>query len=181
MEATRHFASAPWPKGLKLSSALGTVLLVGIGIAAYRAIPVRTGFTHSFGLGIALALPALILFSLLSTVIGYVVSPSDLAIQRLFWATHISLSGLQRVSLDPSICKGSIRIIGNAGLYGFTGLYQNERLGRFRLFATDLAHSVVLVLPGRTVVVTPAAPIVFVEHIHHIIPGTREKAPEHIA
>lgn len=174
MEAPRYFAVAPWPRSLKVSSSLGTVLLVGISVASYRAIPVPSGFTHYFGLGISLALPVLLVVTLFATITGYVVSPTDLAIQRILWVTHVPLVGLRRAYLDPSVCKGSIRVIGNAGLFGFTGLYRSRRLGGFRLFATDLSESVVLVLPGRTVVITPAAALTFVQHIHDIFPATRE-------
>jgi hypothetical protein len=180
MKTTRHFAAAPWPRALKVSSALGAVLVVGIGFAAHRAIPVPTGFTHYFGLSIVFVLPAILVLSLLFTVTGYVISPTDLAIQRLLWATHVSLSGLQRVSLEPSICKGSVRIFGNAGLFGFTGLYQNSRLGRYRLFGTDLAHSVVLAFPDRSVVVTPAAAHAFVEHLNEILQPRREVTGERV-
>ncbi|CAK0766649.1 Bacterial Pleckstrin homology domain-containing protein [Gammaproteobacteria bacterium] len=180
MQASRHFTVARWPTSLTVSSLLGTFLLVGIGIASYRAIPVPTGFTHSFGLAITLVLPVLLVFSLFSTVTGYVVSSTDLTIQRLFWASHISLGGLHRVFPDPSVCKGARRIIGNAGLFGFTGLYQSAQLGRFRLFATDLRHSVVLVLPDRTVVITPAAPEAFAAHIHHVLPGTITEPPGNV-
>jgi hypothetical protein len=174
MKTTRHFAAAPWPRALKASSVLGTVLVVGIGFAAHRAIPVPTGFTYYFGLSISLVLPAILILSLLFTVNGYVVSATDLAIQRLLWATHVSLSGLQRVALEPSICKGSVRIFGNAGLFSFTGLYRHNRLGRYRLFATDLAHSVVLAFPNRLVVVTPAAAHAFVEHLNEILQSRSE-------
>lgn len=171
MQGSRHFTVAPWPTSLRVSSALGTVLLVGIGIASYRAIPVPTGFTHAFGLAVTAVLPILLVFSLLSTVIGFEVSSTELSVQRLFWSSRFSLLGLQRVLIDSSVCRGSKRIVGNAGLFGFTGLYQSSRLGRFRLFATDLSRSVVLVLPGRTLVVTPAAPEPFVAHIHHVFPA----------
>jgi hypothetical protein len=176
METARRFAAAPWPNALKVSSALGTVLLVGVGIATHRAIPVATGFTHYFGLAIAVVPAAILVLSLFFTVTGYVVSPSGLAIQRLLWATRIPIAGLQRISLEPGICKASVRIFGNAGLFGFTGLYQNSRLGRYRLFATDLARCVVLALPDRTVVITPTAPAAFIEHMHRVFPATIEGA-----
>ena len=56
MEPSRHFAVAPWPRSLKVSSSIGTVLLVGIGVASFRAIPVPGGFTYYFGLGITLVI-----------------------------------------------------------------------------------------------------------------------------
>ena len=181
METSRHFTAAPWPTSLKVSSALGTVLLVGLGIASYRAIPVPTGFTRAFGLAITLVLPVLLVGSLFSTVTGYAVSSTDLTVQRLLWSSRISLVGLHRVFPDPSVFKAAKRIVGNAGLFGFTGLYQSSQLGRFRLFATDLTHSVVLVLPGRTVVITPAAAEAFVAHIHHVFPATSTPAAGPVA
>lgn len=165
-----HFHTAPWPAGLKLISALGTLIIAGVGYAAYRAIPTPSGFTHYFGLGIALVFPATLILSLLFAVTGYAVDAGGLYIQRPLWRTRLPLDGLSRFWLEPTACKGSLRIFGNGGLYSFTGLYWSRKLGRFRLYATDFAQSVVLVLPDRVVVVTPATPRAFVDHLHHLFP-----------
>lgn len=149
---------------------MGTLLTVGLGYVAYHAIPSPSGFTHYFGLGIALVLLAIPIFSFLFSVTGYVVDGSDLYIQRPLWRSRLSIDGLSRIWLEPSACTGSIRIIGNGGLYSFTGLYQSPKLGRYRLFATDLTRSVVLVLPKRVIVITPATPQAFVDHLHHLFP-----------
>ena len=74
-------------------------------------------------------------------VTGYAVEGNILNVERLFWSTRISLEGLSKAWLEPTVCKGSFRIFGNGGLYSFTGVYQNEALGRYRLFATDLVHN----------------------------------------
>jgi hypothetical protein len=174
IELERRFTVAPWPRALKATSALGAILLTGIGIMLYCVIPAPTGFTHFFGLGVALVPASMLVVSLLFTVTGYVVSPTELAIRRLFWATRVPLAGLKSVALEPGVCKGSLRVFGNAGLFAFTGLYENRRLGRFRLFATDLAHSVVFVMDDRTVVITPAASHVFVEHMQRFIAGAKQ-------
>ena len=170
MGPTRHFAAAPWPRSLRLTSALGTVLLIGVAIAAHRAAPGGGGFTHVFGVGIAWVPPLLLVASYLFTVTGYAVSAAGIAIQRPLWETQLRLDGLQRVTIDPAVCKDSVRLIGNAGLFGYTGLYRNGRLGTYRLFATDPARAVVLVIPRRTIVVTPASPAAFVEHLQHVFP-----------
>src|SRR5450759_2268410 len=112
-----HFHAAPWSTALKLTSALGTLLIAVVGYAAYRAISTPFGFTYYFGLGIALVPSAILALSLLFSVTGYVVDGSDLCIQRLFWHTRIPLDGLSRFWLEPTACKGSMRIIGNAGLF----------------------------------------------------------------
>lgn len=53
----------------------------------------------------------------------------------------------------------------------FTGWFYNRRLGRFRLFATDLSRGVVLELPHRVLVVTPADPQAFNAFLHQEYPG----------
>jgi len=166
----RHFSVAPWPRSLKIISALGTALLVVVGIATYRAIPAASGFTHAFGLAIALVPPAILVGSLLFMVTGYSVDESSLVVERLFFSTRIPLGGLRRVFSDPAVCKGSIRLMGNAGLFSFTGLYRSKALGRYRLFATDFSRSVVMVLPKGVVVITPHSPAAFIEHVRHVFP-----------
>lgn len=175
--AVRHFPAAPWPKALKVVSVLGAVVLLGASIAAYCAVPVPTGFTHHFGIGIALVPVAIILFSLLFMVTGYGVSATSLSVQRPLWATEFGINGLQSVSFEPGICKKSLRIFGNAGLFGFTGLYRNSSLGSYRLFGTDLACSVVLTCPNRKIVITPAEPAVFVEHMRRAFPHANQPTP----
>jgi hypothetical protein len=126
----RHFPVAPSPRTLKTISALGTALLVVVGIAAYRATPAVSGFTHSFGLAIALVLPAILVGSLMFMVRGYWVDGSSLVAERLFFSTRIPLGGVRRVFADPAVCEGSVRLIGNAGLFSFTGLSQSKALNR---------------------------------------------------
>lgn len=159
---------------LKIISALGTLCLVGGWVAAYRAIPVTaTGFTYYFGFAISLAFPALIVGSLLYIVKGYTISSTTLAIHRLFWTTRIPLNGLEHVFCSPAICKGSIRIVGNAGLFSFTGLYYNVSIGKFRLFATDLASAIVMVRSERTIVITPENPQEVIQHIYRLFPAIK--------
>jgi len=175
---SRHFTVAPWPRSLTVSSLLGTILLFGVGIASYRAIPVRGGFTHAFGLGVTLVLPALFVGSILFMVRGYVLEPDALLVERLLHSTRIRFVGVRVVRADPAICRGSTRILGNAGLFSFTGLYQHPGLGRFRLYATDLSRSVILETADRIVVVTPTSPQAFVEHVHRLFPATRDVSAE---
>lgn len=82
-----------------------------------------------------------------------------------------SLDGLERIWLDPGACKGSPRVFGNGGLYSFNGLFRNEKFGTYRRFATDRSRAVVLRLARRVVVITPAAPDAFIEHMQQVFPG----------
>jgi hypothetical protein len=164
------FSAAPWPRVLKVTSALGTVLIVSAGVAAYRTLPLMPGPARVFGLAIALILPAILAVSLFFMVTGYVADERALYIKRLASSTRISLTGLSEIRLEPGACRGAIRLFGNGGLYAFTGWYRNSAIGRFRLFGTDLDRSVILVLPQGKVVVTPENPHAFVEYLKRRIP-----------
>jgi hypothetical protein len=166
-----RFAAAPWSKSLRLTSALGTAVLVVVGISAYRGIPMVSGMAHTLGLGIALALVATLLGSVFFTVTGYAVDEHGLHIERLLFSTRIPLDGLQRLWLDKDACSGSLRVFGNGGLFSFTGLFRNKQLGTYRLFATDLSRAVVLLLPQRVVVISPAGPDAFIAHMQQVFPG----------
>ncbi len=166
-----HFPAAPWSIGLKLTSTLGTILVVGVGFAAYHAIPSSAGFIHLFGLGVAFVLTGILAISILFMITGYTVADNELYIERLLGSTHLSLAGLSRIWFEPAACKGSIRVFGNGGLFSFTGHYYSQALGRYRLFATNFSRSVILILPHRVVVITPAAPQAMIEHLHHFFPA----------
>jgi len=168
----RRFPAAPWPVSLKVISAAGTVMVIGISFAAYHAVPALHGFTHYFGLGVALVPPAVLTGALLFIVSGYRVQSDALRVERLVTSTSVSLSGLTRVWADSQACKGSVRVFGNGGLFSFSGWFYSSRLGRYRLFATDWRNAVVLKFSdGRAVVISPASPQSFIAHLDRIIPG----------
>jgi len=167
----RYFRAAPWSTALKVMSLLGTVVLCAVSYAAFRAIPTPTGFTHHFGLGVALIPLVVLIASLFFVVRGYSVDARHLIVERLVTTTRIPLAGLTRAWIDPSACKGSIRVFGNGGLFSFSGWFYSKRLGRYRLFATDFRHAVVLGLPRGNVVISPAAPHAFIEHLQRVVPG----------
>ena len=92
----RDFAAAAWPMSLKVVSALATMALLGAMVVAYRAIPAASGFTHRFGVGVALVPVAVLVGSALMLVKGYAVDATDLYIRRLLWSTRVPLGGISR-------------------------------------------------------------------------------------
>ena len=110
-----------------------------------------------------LGLPLLVVFgSLLFTIRGYEVEGGELLVHRLLWATRISLDGLRGAKHDPAALRGSIRLFGNGGLFSFSGLFRNKRLGRYRAYVTDWSLSVILAWDERKIVVSPDRPDAFV-------------------
>ena len=170
----REFKAAAWPMSLKVVSCIGSLLVCGVSIGAIRVIP-PYGFAHQFGTGVACVPPSLIIGCLLFVVQSYRIEGGHLSIRRLFWSTHIPLLGVHEAVHYPTAIKGALRIFGNGGLFGITGLYWNKKLGRFRLFATDPAKAVVMRLHDRIVVISPEEPEAFIQELDRFFP--RLKAP----
>ena len=160
----RYF-NASWGTLLKAISALGTVLLIGIfgGMAiSGRSSTVTTMVLY-------LVFPLLILFiCLLFTVRGYSVSANSFRIRRLLWYTDIDISMLKSVEYDPKAMTGSIRALGNGGLYSFSGRYKSGKLGAFKAYVTDFKNCVIIKTAGQTVVVSPDNPELFVEVLRNL-------------
>jgi hypothetical protein len=161
---------APWSRSLVLVSALSLGILVLVGFAVGSSVPdgLAGGVPHT----IAVAIPlAVLVGSALFTVRGYTLEPRQLLVQRLLWSTRVPLTGLERAWHDPRAMDRSIRLFGNGGFFSISGFFRNRTLGRYRAYATDPGRAVVLVLGGRTVVVTPGEPRIFLQHLQLVAPG----------
>lgn len=169
--SSTRFAVAPWPATLCWVSGIGTLAMAGLAYAAWRAVPVPAGFTHAFGLGVALVPLVVLAGALLAVVRGYRLERDTLYVRRLLTTSRIPLATLQRAWVDPGVCRGSVRVIGNGGLYSFSGQFYNKRLGRYRLLATDFRHGVVLQFRDGALVVSPADPQAFVARLRAQHPG----------
>ena len=158
-EEERYF-DAPWGTMLKVISTLVTVLLLGIfgGMAFFNHA--STAITKV----IYTAIPLLIMFiSFLFTVRGYTISGNTLRIRRLLWDSDIDISMLSSVDYDPKAMTGSIRTLGNGGLYSFSGKFKSGKLGSFKVYVTDFKNCVIIKRTGGTFVVSPENPELFVE------------------
>ena len=109
----------------------------------------------------------------LFVVMGYEVDATQLRVRRLLWATASHLEGVNHIWQDPDVIKGSFRVFRNGGLFSFSGIFWSKRLGRYRIFATDLKRCVLLVLTDRVLVVTPADPDAFIRHIRVLFPNAQ--------
>ncbi|MEW5248794.1 PH domain-containing protein [Microbulbifer sp. 2201CG32-9] len=151
---------APWGRQLKWISALSAALLLAIPAFLMVEAPDTPSLLHR----IAVALPpAILVLGALFAIRGYAIQNNTLTILRPGWKTRIPLQGLVETRVDPQAMKGATRLFGNNGLFGYIGLFQSDRLGRFRAFATDPDKAVVLRFTGRTLVITPDKPERLVE------------------
>lgn len=158
-----HF-SARWSTSLKVTTAFVLILvfaIVAFGVGTISGANPKQNQLVGGLLMIALPLLVVILTSFFA-IRGFEVTPNEILVHRLKWNTRIPLSGLTGAEADPNAAYGSIRLFGVGGLYCYCGLFRNSRLGNFRLYATNLANSVVLTFSTKTIVVTADDPACFI-------------------
>ncbi|HKB78453.1 MAG TPA: PH domain-containing protein [Thermoanaerobaculia bacterium] len=164
-----EFPAAPWPTVLKVSSSLTTLLAVAVGYGLLKTMPAY-GVPHRIAVLVVSTIPLMLVGSFLFIISGFGLEGRTLLVRRVLWSTRIDLSDLRRMAFDPMAIKGAVRLLGNGGLFSFSGLYRTKVLGRFRLFATDPGNAVVLVRQSRTVVITPADPQAFIARLRQQFP-----------
>ena len=164
------FFKASWSTALKLMTLVSSAVLLGIAAFLILAQPVPPP-EGTLPMGTALFLLGVWVGAALFTVRGYVLTREALLVQRLFWRSVVPLQGLTRASADPTAMSRSFRLFGNGGLFAFSGLFKNRRLGQYRAYATNPAQAVVLELPSRPVVVTPDVTSEFLGALRALHPG----------
>jgi Bacterial PH domain len=171
------FAAASWPTRLTAVSTIAPIVLFVVFFFGGRTLaddPVGRVVKPAI-----FYVPfVLLIVALLFIVSGYEVDRTELRIRRLLWSTVIPLQGLTRVWYDPEAMRKSLRVVGNGGLFSFSGIYQSKTLGRYRAFVTDPRSAVVLVLLNRTVVITPGNPDSFVAYVRNLFPSVEGKPPQ---
>jgi hypothetical protein len=106
--------------------------------------------------------PLLVAATFAHRVRGYTLAEDAITVQRGLWNTRLPLDGLRSVIGDAEAMHGSIRVLGNGGLFSITGRFWNRKLGWYTAFATDPSRAVVLRYPKRTIVITPHDPQHFI-------------------
>jgi hypothetical protein len=145
--------SAPWSRSLRVLTTAAVALLLALVLIGVLVGPRQSWVWRMAMVGLPLVI---LVGSLLFMVRGYVLTESQIEVQRLGWSTVLPFAGLAAVSGEPQGLQGSLRLFGNGGLFGISGWFWNRRIGRFRAYATDPERAVLLrYRDGRKVLVTP--------------------------
>lgn len=161
---------APWSRSLKMASGFAVVMLAVVVAAGVLIVPAPMALARSMMVVGPLSVLA---FAFLSIVSGYALTATHLEVRRPLWRTAFPLAQLVSVAGDAEVFKGSVRLIGNGGIFSFTGFFWKKRLGCYRAFATDPARAVIVKFRKRTIVVTPDDPQRFVVCVRTCIANTR--------
>jgi hypothetical protein len=172
----RRFA-APWDRQLLVS----TIAL--LGVIGFTAVAGTGGALGANLRGIALAVSTfsagLAIGAWALAPRGYAIGSEHLRILRNGWPSlDLPLGEIRAVALlDPDVLRGSVKLLGMGGLFGYYGRFRSPVLGSYRLHATRSA-GLVLVRTDRGVhVLTPEPPDDFADALLAAAPRARWERP----
>ncbi len=150
---------APWSQRVRSVTVLSLVILA-LPMLAVLFAPSQPPLLATV---LLIAVPPLIVAQAYATrILGYTLTEDAITVRRGFRDTRLPLEGLRSVTGDVDAMRGSVRVLGNSGLFAITGRFWNRKLGWYRAFATDPSRAVVLRYPKRTIVITPHDPQQFI-------------------
>lgn len=158
---------APWSGTLQTM----TIVVAGILLLAtvVATIVVSTGLARPRTSFMIVLPPLLLAAALMYRVRGYTLTDDAILVRRLVGDFRLPLAGLLSVTGDVEAMRGSVRLLGNWGLFSITGRYWNRKYGSYRAFATDPSRAVVLRYSNETVVITPHDPQHFIMRARTLI------------
>ena len=151
VEAT--FPPAPLERNARVVTALTSVVAIlgplGLLLAQRGGLLVLVGSPT--------LLVALVALPLALSPAGYAVGSGDLAVLRRGARPLLFPLG-SLLAARPAAMPRSLRVLGSGGMFGWWGRFANRDWGRFKAYATDRRHGVLLEWPGFKLFVSPEDP-----------------------
>jgi len=174
MTVEQVFDIAPLETGARVLTAFcslvavaGSVLFVFIG-AAGAAPVILIGFPTFF--------LALIAWPMALGPTGYALGAADLAVTRRAARPLLFPLGSLTACRPATMPRRTLKRWASGGLFGFWGSFSNKEWGRFKAYANDRRHGVLLEWPGIKLFVSPEDPEAFCEAV--LARGGRRRPPK---
>lgn len=142
-----------------------TLLISSLLVIGVIAGLVLLLFGNKVGIFLVAIPAAIITYTFLLAIKGYVINDKEIIIIRIGSNITIPLSGIKNAFVDASAMAGSVRLFGVSGMFSNSGLFKNRKLGKYTAYATNPAFSVVVESKKRYFVLTPEKTDPFVTEI----------------
>jgi Bacterial PH domain len=147
------FPAAPLERNARVLTALAALVAVlaplGLLLAQPSGVLVLVGSPT--------LLVALVALPLALSPAGYAVGSGSLAVVRRGARPLLFPLGTL-LAARPAAMPRSVRVLGSGGIFGWWGRYATRDWGRFKAYATDRRHGVLLEWPGFKLFVSPEDP-----------------------
>jgi hypothetical protein len=142
------------PMSLDRAHSVGTVLVLAVAVGALAVAATRVPAGWAF---LPVCLGGVLGLSWAMAPRGLVVTPDELRVERRAWrALRVPMASIEGAEVLDWSGKRTLRLFGVGGFFGSYGLFHDDVLGRFHLYATRRGRAVLVRRRGTLdLVVTP--------------------------
>ncbi len=153
-----------WSNTVKIISWAISFLMVGIG---YLTV-VKSSSSNALPLGIFLLILALTGYFVLQAPMSLKVSEDKLIICKLVGTKEIPFPEIEKIELYEDY-HSDIRLMGNGGFLGYTGVFRNKELGKYTAYVGNYSQAFYIRTKNGKMYVTSC------EHREEVIRRIRQK------
>jgi len=136
------------------------VFLLPIGI--YFGVSFSEGFEFTSLIVVVVLLPVFAITWALHPQ-DYTVNEQGITIKRPYKSILIASNDIKGIeALTPADLKYSMRLFGSGGFFGYFGLFTNQKLGRYHIYAGNRVNPVLILTEKKKYVLTPTDPEGFI-------------------
>ncbi len=154
----------PWSNTVKIISWAISFLMAGIG---YLTV-VKSSSSNALLMGIFLLILALTGYFVTQAPMSLKVSEDRLIICKLAGTKEIPFSEIEKIEPYKDY-HSDIRLMGNGGFLGYTGLFRNKELGKYTAYVGNYSQAFYIRTKNRKMYVTSC------EHREEVIRRIRQK------
>jgi hypothetical protein len=172
--------AAPWDRTLRLAT-IGVVAILATvaGIVSFVGWMAAGEEFLPFAAALVALFAAVVLLARAFAPTGFSISGHTVRIERRLRPLAFPLSRVRAAGpLPDGAARGSLRLGGGGGLFGWYGRHWNRTLGEFRLYATRTGGLVQLDTPEGRWVLSPEPPDRFLDEVLALAPGAVRVAPD---
>lgn len=163
---TQSYFKAEWSTALIASTAVLFIVILTASFFLLKTLKMPGLGTRVGGGAVLVALLGTLVLSYLLSPRGYSIDEENLTIVRRLRPVLIPLRDITEAGVTaPALMSGSIRLLGNDGLWGRYGSYQSPALGTYYMYVRS-GKTPVLVQGRQKYVLGPERPEEFVQSLN---------------
>ncbi len=142
-----------WDTEVTVITIIGTVILMSAIISVWTAKwPIGTGYLKYL---IIMPLLFSILYTASSTPVKLKFDGANIVIKKAIGRIQIPLSQIENIEeISPQDIDGSIRTFGSGGFFGYLGRFRNDRIGHYKMYATNRKNLLLIKTTNASYVVS---------------------------
>ncbi|RFS20116.1 hypothetical protein DVR12_20585 [Chitinophaga silvatica] len=97
----------------------------------------------------------------------YSITEDAIIIKRIFSDISIPFEDVVNISIiEKSAIRGSLRVFGSGGLFGYLGIFRSSNLGKYQMWSTNCETLVLIECMNKKIVISPSDNNDFIEEFN---------------